>query len=142
MGPSRACFLTNARDVARIQRTRPDLARPAWGNEMDMLIAASLIALVLAWTLQRRVPLIPLVTAAVVAVFGGLTLYLDSDIFIKMKPTIVNTLFGVVLLGGLVYGTSLLGYVFNAAFQLDAGCVGGNRHLDLQRGILEKIPAF
>ena len=52
--------------------------------------------------------------------FGALTLWLHDDIFIKMKPTIVNTLFGAVLLGGLAFGRSLLGYVFDSAFHLDA----------------------
>ena len=67
------------------------------------VIVASLIALALAWTLQRRVPLIPLITAGVVAVFGGLTLWLQDETFIKMKPTIVQLLFAAILLGGLVF---------------------------------------
>lgn len=72
------------------------------------IIAASLIALALAWTMQRRVPLIPLITAGVVAVFGGLTLWLQDETFIKMKPTIVQLLFAVILLGGLALGRPLL----------------------------------
>ena len=72
------------------------------------IIATSLIALALAWTLQRRVPLIPLITAGVVAVFGGLTLYLQDETFIKMKPTIVQLLFAAILLGGLAFGRALL----------------------------------
>ena len=60
----------------------------------------------------------PLVTGVVVLVFGGLTLALQDEIFIKMKPTIVNTLFGGVLIGGLFFGKSLLGYVFDSVFQL------------------------
>jgi intracellular septation protein len=72
------------------------------------LIAASLIALPLAWTVQRRVPLLPLITAAVVAVFGGLTLWLQDDTFIKMKPTIVQALFAAILLGGLAFRRPLL----------------------------------
>ena len=72
------------------------------------IIAASLIALALAWTLQRRVPLIPLITAAVVAVFGGLTLWLQDETFIKMKPTIVQALFAAILLIGLAFGRPLL----------------------------------
>jgi intracellular septation protein len=72
------------------------------------LIAASLIALALAWVLERRVPLVPLITAAVVAVFGGLTLWLQDETFIKMKPTIVQALFALVLLGGLAAGRPLL----------------------------------
>jgi intracellular septation protein len=72
------------------------------------IIAASLVALALAWTLQRRVPLIPLITAAVVAVFGGLTLWLQDETFIKLKPTIVQALFAAILLGGLVFRRPLL----------------------------------
>jgi intracellular septation protein len=72
------------------------------------VIAASLIGLALAWTLQRRVPLIPLLTAAVVAVFGGLTLWLQDETFIKMKPTIVQALFAAILLGGLALDRPLL----------------------------------
>jgi intracellular septation protein len=72
------------------------------------IIAASLVALGLAWSLQRRVPLIPLITAGVVAVFGGLTLWLQDETFIKMKPTIVQLLFALILLGGLALGRPLL----------------------------------
>jgi intracellular septation protein len=64
------------------------------------------------------VPLMPLITGVFVIVFGGLTLWLHNDLFIKMKPTIVNTLFGVILLGGLVFGQSLLRYVFGEVFRL------------------------
>jgi intracellular septation protein len=72
------------------------------------IIAASLLALSLAWTIQRRIPLIPLLTAAVVAVFGGLTLWLQDETFIKMKPTIVQALFAAILLGGLLFDRPLL----------------------------------
>ena len=72
------------------------------------LIAASLIALTLAWVLERRVPMVPLVTAAIVVVFGGLTLWLQDATFIKMKPTIVQVIFALVLLGGLAVGRPLL----------------------------------
>ena len=72
------------------------------------IIAASMIALALAWTLQRRVPLIPLITAAVVAIFGGLTLWLQDETFIKMKPTIVQALFAAILLTGLAVRRPLL----------------------------------
>jgi intracellular septation protein len=76
-------------------------------------------ALVASWILTRRLAVMPLVTGAVVAVFGTLTLVLHDDTFIKLKPTIVNGLFGVILLGGLLFGKSLLGYVFDSAFKLD-----------------------
>jgi intracellular septation protein len=73
-----------------------------------VLIAASLVALLAAWVLERRVPLVPLITAAIVAVFGGLTLWLQDQTFIKMKPTIVQALFALVLLGGLAMRRPIL----------------------------------
>lgn len=85
-----------------------------------LFMIATAIALIASWVLVRTLPIMPLVSGAVVFVFGALTLYLQDDVFIKMKPTIVNTLFGVVLLGGLYFGKSLLGYVFDSAFKLDA----------------------
>jgi intracellular septation protein len=60
----------------------------------------------------------PLVTGVVVLIFGGLTLWLKDDTFIKMKPTIVNSLFGATLLGGLLFGQSLLKYVFGEVYKL------------------------
>ena len=73
-----------------------------------VLIAASVAALLAAWVLERRVPVVPLVTAAIVAVFGGLTLWLQDETFIKMKPTIVQALFALVLLGGLAMRRPIL----------------------------------
>jgi intracellular septation protein len=73
-----------------------------------VVIAASLLALGLSWVMQRRVPLMPLITAGVVAIFGGLTLWLQDETFIKMKPTIVQGLVAAILLGGLAFGRPLL----------------------------------
>ena len=73
-----------------------------------VVVAASLVALGLSWSIQRRVPAMPLITAIVVAIFGGLTLWLNDETFIKMKPTIVQALIASVLLGGLVVGRPLL----------------------------------
>jgi intracellular septation protein len=85
-----------------------------------LFMVATAVALAASWLLTRSLPIMPLVSGVVVFIFGALTLYLQNDIFIKMKPTIINSLFGVVLLGGLVFGKSLLGYVFASAFRLDA----------------------
>jgi intracellular septation protein len=73
-----------------------------------VVIVASVAALIAAWAIERRVPLIPLVTAGVVAVFGGLTLWLQDETFIKMKPTIVQALFAAILLGGVAFRRPLL----------------------------------
>jgi intracellular septation protein len=77
-----------------------------------VVVVASLLALGAAFAIERRVPLIPLVTAAVVAVFGGLTLWLQDETFIKMKPTIVQALFAAILLGGLALRRPLLKPLF------------------------------
>src|SRR5919106_2075765 len=73
-----------------------------------VVVVGSIAALAAAWVIERRVPMIPLITAAVVAVFGGLTLWLQDETFIKMKPTIVQALFAAILLGGLVLRRPLL----------------------------------
>jgi intracellular septation protein len=79
-----------------------------------VVIVGSLLALAAAWAIERRVPLIPLITAAVVAVFGGLTLWLQDATFIKMKPTIVQALFAAILLGGLLLKRPLLKVLLGA----------------------------
>ena len=81
-------------------------------------MVAMVLSLALSWLLLKKIALMPLVTGVVVLVFGGLTLWLHDDTFIKMKPTIVDSLFGIVLLGGLVFRTSLLKYVFGDVYKL------------------------
>jgi intracellular septation protein len=68
--------------------------------------------------LLKRIAVMPLVTGVLVLIFGGLTLYFHDDTFIKLKPTIINAMFGSVLLGGLVFGQSLLRYVFGDVYKL------------------------
>ncbi len=84
-----------------------------------IFIAASLIALALSRALLGYLPRMAIVNAIVVTVFGGLTLALDDAFFIKVKPTIVNALFGSVLLGGLFFGRALLSLVLETVLQLD-----------------------
>ena len=83
-----------------------------------LFIAATVIALSIHYALVRRLPIMPLVSGVVVVVFGGLTLFLQDKTFIMVKPTIVNTLFGLVLLGGLAFGKSLLSVVLDSMFAL------------------------
>ncbi len=84
-----------------------------------VLMAAVLVVLALSYHWERRIPLMPLVTAVVVLIFGGLTLVLRDEAFIKMKPTIVNGLFAFALFLGLAFGKALLKPLFNPVFQLD-----------------------
>jgi intracellular septation protein len=83
-------------------------------------MVAVLAALAASYVLTRRLPIMPVVTAIIVLIFGGLTLILHNDTFIKVKPTIIYTLFGAVLLGGLALGKPLLGVVFDSLFHLTA----------------------
>ena len=82
------------------------------------LMVATVVAVVLSLAIERRVPVMPVVTAAIVMVFGGLTLWLDDERFIKMKPTIVQALFAVVLFGGLLMKKPLLKPLLGSAWQL------------------------
>lgn len=76
------------------------------------------ISLALTWILARRIPMLPLVTGVFVLVFGGLTLALDNETFIKLKPTIVNTLFALILFGGQAFGKSFLKSVMGEMFAM------------------------
>src|SRR4051794_10592239 len=121
LGPLMVFFFANARGAWLVQKF-PVLAE--FGGPIfvatGLFMAATGIALIASWLLLRTLPIMPMVSGVVVFIFGALTLYLQDDVFIKTKPTIVNTLFGGVLLGGLFFGRSLLGYVFDSAFRLDA----------------------
>lgn len=79
------------------------------------LMAATVAAIATAWSVERAVPPMPAVTCAFVLVFGALTLAFEDELFIKIKPTLVNSLFALALLTGLVlrrnFPRILLGHV-------------------------------
>ena len=81
-------------------------------------MVAVLLALAISYALTRHLPIMPVVAAVIVVVFGGLTLVLHDATFIKVKPTIIYALFGAVLIGGLVFNKPLLGVVFDSLFHL------------------------
>ena len=84
-----------------------------------VLMVGVVVALVASYAIVRRVPAMPLVTAVAVLVFGALTFYFNNPIFIKVKPTIVNCIFGAVLLGGLAFNKSLLSVLLDSALHLN-----------------------
>ena len=63
-------------------------------------ILATIIALVVMWFLEKKIPKVPLLSGILITLFGGLTIYFNNPIFIYIKPTIINILFGIVLLFG------------------------------------------
>ena len=77
-----------------------------WATGTFMILAP--VAVLASRYFDRRWPLLPLVTAVFILLFGGLTLILQDELFIKLKPTLVNGLFALILFGGLAYGHSLL----------------------------------
>lgn len=83
------------------------------------LMAATVVVVVLSWVVARRVPAMALITAAVVGVFGGLTLWLQDETFIKMKPTIIQLVLAAVLVGGLMMGKPLLKPLLAASWPMD-----------------------
>ena len=87
-----------------------------------LFVPAILAALAISWRINRSLPRMAVVTAVVVVIFGGLTIWLNDDTFIKMKPTIVNGLFALGLGVGLLQGRSYLKYLMGEALPLtDAG---------------------
>ncbi len=81
-------------------------------------MVATVITLAVSYYLIRRFPVMPIVTAVIVMVFGALTLWLHNDTFIKLKPTIIYVMFGVILLAGLMTGRPLFQIVLDGALHL------------------------
>jgi intracellular septation protein len=77
------------------------------------------VALVVSLIVVKRIPMMPLITAVIVGVFGGLTLWLQDETFIKMKPTIVQALFAIILFTGLLFKKPLLRPLMSAAWPMD-----------------------
>ena len=125
LGPLVLFFLANSRPALFLPLVSPILpADIASGERTGIFVAtavfmvAIVIAFVVSYVLTRHLPVMPLVTAIIVLVFGSLTLVLHDELFIKLKPTIIYLLFGAVLLGGLAFGKPLLGVVFDSVFHL------------------------
>lgn len=92
---------------------------PALMAATAAIMASTVVALSVAWFVQRRIPKVPLVSAVLLMLFGGLTLWLQDPVFFKMKPTFVYLLFSVLLLGGIALRRPLLKPLLGTAWQLD-----------------------
>src|SRR5260370_11750873 len=118
-------FLANSRPALFLPLVHPILPAAIVLDEpigifvaTAVFMVAVVVALAASYALTRRLPIMPLVTAIIVLVFGSLTLILHDEHFIKLKPTIIYVLFGAVLLGGLTVGKPLLRIVFHSVFHL------------------------
>ena len=63
-------------------------------------ILVNLISLMFVWIIEKKIPMVPLISGILITLFGGLTIYFDNAIFLYIKPTIINILFGLALLLG------------------------------------------
>jgi len=81
-------------------------------------MVAVIVAMVASYMVTRHVPMMAIVTAVIVLVFGTLTLVLHDETFIKVKPTIIYGLFAAILGGGLLFGRSFIAILFNQMFNL------------------------
>lgn len=125
LGPLVLFFFANSRPELFTPLLSPFLPESlVSGERVGIFVAtaifmiAILAALAVSYSLTRHLPAMPLVTAIIVVVFGGLTLVLQDETFIKLKPTIIYVLFGGILLGGLAFKKPLLGMVFDSVFHL------------------------
>ena len=82
-------------------------------------MVATVIAVLFSYILEKKIPIMPTVGAGIVLLFGGLTIYFDNDVFFKMKPTIINILFAIILYGGILINKPLLKYLLGAALKLE-----------------------
>lgn len=83
-----------------------------------VFMVATVVAVVLSVRIERRWPIMPIVGCAFVLIFGGLTLWLDDALFIKLKPTVVNLLFAAILFAGLATGRNVLKLMMGTVFEL------------------------
>lgn len=81
-------------------------------------MVAVTLSLAITYAVEKKVSPMPMITAVVVLIFGGLTIYLENETFIKLKPTIVNSIFATILFVGLAMGRPFIKILFEQVFQL------------------------
>ena len=94
------------------------------GNDLRVaippLIVATLIAVLISYIVERKIPYVPLVGGIIISIFGGLTLYFNNPVFLYVKPTIINIIFALVLfVGKTSLNKNFLKILFNNAFQIN-----------------------
>ena len=90
------------------------------------LIIATLIAVVIMYFVEKKIPYVPLIGGIVISLFGGLTLYFNNPIFIYMKPTIVNIIFAsILIISKIFFNKNFLKFFLQSAFQLNE--IGWNK---------------
>ena len=94
------------------------------GNNLSVaippLIIATIIAVLIIYIIEKKIPYIPVFGGLIISIFGGLTLYYDNPIFLYMKPTIINIIFAATLIiGKLSFNKNFLKFFLNSAFQLN-----------------------
>jgi intracellular septation protein len=127
LGPLLLFFFANAKPALFEPWIAPLIPEAvATGERSGIFVAtavfmvAIVVALAISYALTRRLPVMAVVSAIVVVVFGGATLVLQNETFIKLKPTIIYLLFAGTLFGGLVFRKPLLATVFDQMFNLTA----------------------
>ena len=94
------------------------------GNNLTVaippLIIATLIAVVIMYFVEKKIPYVPLIGGIVISLFGGLTLYFNNPIFLYMKPTIVNIIFAsILIISKIFFNKNFLKFFLQSAFQLN-----------------------
>ena len=121
MGPLLVFFMANTYgdELAQKVPVLADLGGKIFIGTAFFMVAMA-ISLALTWMLERRIAMMPLITGIFVFIFGALTLYLQDETFIKIKPTIVNILFGGGILGTLfIFNKPVMKILFDGPFKLD-----------------------
>jgi intracellular septation protein len=94
------------------------------GNNLSVaippLIVATLVAVLISYIIEKKIPYLPLVGGIIISIFGGLTLYFNNPVFLYMKPTIINIIFTLILFVGKTFlNKNFLKYFFQNAFQIN-----------------------
>ena len=82
------------------------------------LMIATVVAILISYILEKKIPIMPTIGAFIILVFGGLTIYFDNEVFFKMKPTIINIIFAIILYAGEVIKKPLLKLLLGSALKL------------------------